>query len=65
MYFGGSLLFTAASAVAIARNPAALRLVSQGGWKVGHPVTCKEVYVSHGLVKKPIKNKNMICNNSM
>lgn len=33
MYFGGSLLFTAASAVAIARNPAALRLVSQGGWK--------------------------------
>jgi FtsH-binding integral membrane protein len=32
MYFGGSLIFTAASAVAVARSPTMLNLVSRGGW---------------------------------
>ena len=35
MYFGGGLVFTAGSAVAIARSPAMMKLFGGGGWMVG------------------------------
>jgi len=34
MYFGGSLVFTAAAAVAASRSPMMMRLVMKNGWLV-------------------------------
>ena len=34
LYFGGGIIFTAASAVAVARTPALMRMMTNGSWMV-------------------------------
>lgn len=61
MYFGGSLMSTAAAAVAIARNPSAMRLVSQNGMlslvltlgaMIGTSVLCRSIEYKPGFGPK-------------
>lgn len=61
IYFGGSLMSTAAAAVAIARNPSAMRLVSQNGIlslvitmaaMIGTSVLCRSIEYKPGFGPK-------------
>ena len=54
MYFGGSLAFTAASAVAVSRNPMLMRLMSKNSLMVNELVFKSEAHPDNGIaIKNP------------